>query len=1193
MLCFSKTTGRHFFLSLCFLVSGIASLASGYSYMSVEKWNEDTLVLKSNFHSILIENNNTFEKFMENTFVLGRFAMGLYSEDTDSMVYFDYDSIEHRILYKEARLKTMNISFIKYLRFDDPKLEYYMALDSFNAFTDCGFGGSIMEALHSPFDQQYFHSRMAGLHDIACKVYPSKLKAVKHTSRVKVDNRRSYRYVDAFYLSNGIYTEDGEDSLSFSLSEPLFKHFKPLRFEKEFGGTILVFVKPPNYQYPDTWKAGYSYQKPYDFLCNPAHDCSQWDTSSYPPKGLFLDSITGDMVFYPRRTKSDTFRYVLLTQKVEQYGLDTQGIYQMYCKGYYTFLITPPLYEDFFSLDIAPRMIYPQSVYYACPGDTLHIPLQSTLPKLGGLRRNFWHWNEGLPNASFEQLSWPKFNSSAEFKWVPTEDDIQRQPHRFTAFLSLDTIMTNVTGRRAYNPSSHTNSKTFLIHVLPKQKSHLVLDSISCGEVFAHAEDTFSLPGKWTYTWRLYQDGILMQEQKGKQVVLITPDSGSYELEMIADPELGSCPVLRRTDVYIPAFTVKKFELPEQGCKEDAFSIQWLATGEDGLMNSQWLSNGRSSDSLSMNGIYGLDSMIHFLAKDTFGCTIQDSFHVAYFNLPKVNLGKDTILCPAEELTVRSNQSFHEMRWNGAIGTDSFIAVAPAEVVLDVKDSLGCQSSDTLTIQAFQTPIPQLDLKKPCLRDTVRVRFPVRDSLNFNSWVLEGVESNGELVFTADTVNHIGYSFTLDTLGKVCSYSQVDTLESYLLPVFHILAPDTLCASSIPLGFKTTSAVPLNWEEDSIFNPVHAFEKGKLFYTSSIRATAKSVEGCEYRDTSWIQVEYPDTLLFTSWEDRLCPPLNEISLPSTTLHGQGVQYFTNGSGRFEFGKYIPSSSDEALDTLYFTFNNENAKSCKAYNGERHVEIGPLVRLEDLELIDPKCEVYTIQLKADNTSNRKTSWRIDGEEVHQNQELNIDLERGTYQLELWQEEEFCRDSVQSTFTVLDTPDVEVFVLPDELFLKDPVAKLEAIGGGSLTYNWTVTNGFESVENPVLVRFSDTGLYEVGLTAVSEQGCTTKVHDQIRVWEKAVHYIPSAFTPDGDGLNDFFKPSTIGYDRYILEVYNRWGELLFVEKNNGKGWNGMANGEPAPEGIYVYTIKLIQSNGEVLEDSGRVALLRGEQ
>jgi hypothetical protein len=154
MLCFSKTTGRHFFLSLCFLVSGIASLASGYSYMSVEKWNEDTLVLKSNFHSILIENNNTFEKFMENTFVLGRFAMGLYSEDTDSMVYFDYDSIEHRILYKEARLKTMNISFIKYLRFDDPKLEYYMALDSFNAFTDCGFGGSIMEALHSPFDQQ-------------------------------------------------------------------------------------------------------------------------------------------------------------------------------------------------------------------------------------------------------------------------------------------------------------------------------------------------------------------------------------------------------------------------------------------------------------------------------------------------------------------------------------------------------------------------------------------------------------------------------------------------------------------------------------------------------------------------------------------------------------------------------------------------------------------------------------------------------------------------------------------------------------------------------------------------------------------------------------------------------------------------------------------------------------------------------
>jgi hypothetical protein len=701
---FFKDTGRQLFLSLFFLVSGIASLASGYSFMSVEKRNDDTLVLRSNFHAILLENNNTFEKFMDKTFNIGRHEMGLFSGNGDSVIYSTYDSVEHRILYEEARLKTMNISFIKFLRFDDPKVEYFMGLDSFTAFATAGINQWYDVRHGSPIDEQFLVAKWVSGHHTACIVYPEKLKAIKNTSRIKTDNRRSYRYVDAFYLSNGIYTEGGDDSLVFSLTEHMVRQFEGFSYKKKDGGSIDFYVKSTNPSYPNTWKPGYSYKKPYDLLCNPAHDCSQWDTSSYPPKGLFIDSLTGDMVFYPRRTKSDTFRDVLLTQKVEQHGLDTHGNYQMYCRGFYSFLISPPLYEDFFSLDIAPRMIYPQSVYYACPGDTLHIPLQSTLPKLGGLRRNFWHWNEGIPNASFEQLSWPKFNSSAEFKWVPTEEDIQRQPHRFTAFLSLDTIMTNVTGRRAYNPGSHTNSKTFLIHVHPKQKSHLVLDSISCGEVFAHAEDTFSLPGKWTYTWRLYQDGILMQEQKGKQVVLITPDSGSYELEMIADPELGSCPVLRRTDVYIPAFTVKKFELPEQGCKEDAFSIQWLATGEDGLMNSQWLSNGRSSDSLSMNGIYGLDSMIHFLAKDTFGCTIQDSFHVAYFNLPKVNLGKDTILCPAEELTVRSNQSFHEMRWNGAIGTDSFIAVAPAEVVLDVKDSLGCQSSDTLTIQAFQTP---------------------------------------------------------------------------------------------------------------------------------------------------------------------------------------------------------------------------------------------------------------------------------------------------------------------------------------------------------------------------------------------------------------------------------------------------------------------------------------------------------
>jgi gliding motility-associated-like protein len=1136
--------------------------------------------------------------------------IGIFSPKTQKLDTFKFDkTLSYELHHSFSAWRNpgqSRIIQVKTFNLNDPRVKHFFNQDSliFVARTTSELGGNRARPTYGSMHGALRVDRLIGNLNalagsnygitVASIVYPKNLKSVQST------NNLNFRFItegrptsgDAVYNTIGMQLSprDSVDVVATDLPEFYFGNLK----DTFFSGV------DPNQNY---WLPGYNaIDKPNDIMCLPISGCS-FKRRQYPPFGFHVERETGDLAYHVEFFPKDIFptdadiyypKSVPSSRKIDHYTLDSQSNFIKCFSYFYVFYPEMgkirPNGKALQKYNVASRLKNDDRYTYICANDSLTIHLETTaaIKRANSLPIPNWiYWDSAIKNATFTVPN-TGYNKTAIFGWRPDNSNIGRMPYSFNLY-----VHTNDTGETDTRYIiTHTNSYTYRVHVVEKQRSTIVLDSIACGKVYVHAEDTLQIPGKWHYQWTLLRNGIAQATDTGKRCVIAAPDSGSYTLELVATPSRGTCPIVRTMTIDIPYFTQKSYELPTVNCAGTAFSLSWTSTGASAFTAFNWQSNETSQSTLRFNGTLGSDTLLYLAALDTIGCSILDTLHVPFYPLPTPYIGEDTTLCAGTALTVSANDSFYSMMWNGSTGVDSFIAVAPAEVVLDVKDSLGCQSSDTLTIQAFQTPIPQLDLKKPCLRDTVRVRFPVRDSLNFNSWVLEGVESNGELVFTADTVNHIGYSFTLDTLGKVCSYSQVDTLESYLLPVFHILAPDTLCASSIPLGFKTTSAVPLNWEEDSIFNPVHAFEKGKLFYTSSIRATAKSVEGCEYRDTSWIQVEYPDTLLFTSWEDRLCPPLNEISLPSTTLHGQGVQYFTNGSGRFEFGKYIPSSSDEALDTLYFTFNNENAKSCKAYNGKRHVEIGPLVRLEEIELIDPKCALYTVQLKADNTSNRKTSWRIDGEEVHQNQELNIDLERGTYHLELWQEEEFCRDSVQSTFTVLDTPDVEVFVLPDELFLKDPVAKLEAIGGGSLTYNWTVTNGFESVENPVLVRFSDTGLYEVRLTAVSEQGCTTKVHDQIRVWEKAVHYIPSAFTPDGDGLNDFFKPSTIGYDRYILEVYNRWGELLFVEKNNGQGWNGMANGEPAPEGIYVYTIKLIQSNGEVLEDSGRVALLRGE-
>ena len=87
-----------------------------------------------------------------------------------------------------------------------------------------------------------------------------------------------------------------------------------------------------------------------------------------------------------------------------------------------------------------------------------------------------------------------------------------------------------------------------------------------------------------------------------------------------------------------------------------------------------------------------------------------------------------------------------------------------------------------------------------------------------------------------------------------------------------------------------------------------------------------------------------------------------------------------------------------------------------------------------------------------------------------------------------------------------------------------------------------------------------------------------------------YLPNAFTPDG--LNPIFKPYMIYYlrDGYQMQVFNRWGQLVFETGDTESGWNGKFKGEPAPAGVYVYHIKVIGANGKIIEKRGTISLLR---
>ncbi len=114
----------------------------------------------------------------------------------------------------------------------------------------------------------------------------------------------------------------------------------------------------------------------------------------------------------------------------------------------------------------------------------------------------------------------------------------------------------------------------------------------------------------------------------------------------------------------------------------------------------------------------------------------------------------------------------------------------------------------------------------------------------------------------------------------------------------------------------------------------------------------------------------------------------------------------------------------------------------------------------------------------------------------------------------------------------------------------------------------------------------------LTITNEQGCAATEH--ITVTKDCHIDIPNVFTPNGDGVNDYFFPRQLlseSIASFRMQIFNRWGQPVFETNNaEGRGWDGKLNGKDQPEGAYIYTIMVTFSNGYSEKYQGSIMLIR---
>lgn len=193
------------------------------------------------------------------------------------------------------------------------------------------------------------------------------------------------------------------------------------------------------------------------------------------------------------------------------------------------------------------------------------------------------------------------------------------------------------------------------------------------------------------------------------------------------------------------------------------------------------------------------------------------------------------------------------------------------------------------------------------------------------------------------------------------------------------------------------------------------------------------------------------------------------------------------------------------------------------------------------------------------------------------------ETQTYQL-IGISESGCIDSIDFTIDVYPTPLVD---LGDSVFLFscEPV-QLDAGGGdGSEYYIWS--NGYRTRS----ITVYETGNYSV---IVGNPGCEVTDAGYISLCNGRI-YMPNAFTPNEDGINERFKPITADPSvEFHMTIFDRWGKMIFETYDIHEGWDGYFEGEPCPAGNYVWRIDYqgqgSESPGKKGSDVGTVMLVR---
>ena len=184
---------------------------------------------------------------------------------------------------------------------------------------------------------------------------------------------------------------------------------------------------------------------------------------------------------------------------------------------------------------------------------------------------------------------------------------------------------------------------------------------------------------------------------------------------------------------------------------------------------------------------------------------------------------------------------------------------------------------------------------------------------------------------------------------------------------------------------------------------------------------------------------------------------------------------------------------------------------------------------------------------------------------------------------------CSNTIEKTVNISSSPIADFTFSPQPTDIENASINFEDNSTDIISSIWDLGDGMTVYDSlSFSYEYSDIGEFLITYIVTNQYNCTDTITDSLIINPIYTTFIPSSFTPNNDGNNDYFQPSIIGGNDYIMTIYNRWGDVIFETKNGV--WDGTMKNSLVQEGVYSYSILSYDFKDKPFIYTGLVSLIK---